>query len=101
MTRALARGALVALLLALVVVPAADARQWAWLGVRIRDLTEQEMEEIAARHGISLAELRQINGINGKKKISTGQALLVPAVAVLVGAVVALLFAKPRAAAAR
>ncbi|HBH03065.1 MAG: hypothetical protein A2W08_06355 [Candidatus Rokubacteria bacterium RBG_16_73_20] len=52
MTRALARGALVALLLALVVVPAADARQWAWLGVRIRDLTEQEMEEIAAKHGL-------------------------------------------------
>jgi serine protease Do len=31
---------------------AADARSWSWLGVRIRDLSEQEMEEIAARHGI-------------------------------------------------
>ena len=31
---------------------AAEARQWSWLGVRIRDLSEQEMEEIAARHGI-------------------------------------------------
>ncbi len=32
---------------------AADAGQWAWLGVRIRDLSsEQEMNEVAARHGI-------------------------------------------------
>src|SRR5438067_10145220 len=31
---------------------AAGERQWSWLGVRIRDLAEQEMEEIAARHGI-------------------------------------------------
>ncbi|OGL01209.1 MAG: hypothetical protein A3I14_03115 [Candidatus Rokubacteria bacterium RIFCSPLOWO2_02_FULL_73_56] len=52
MTRALARRALVGLLAALVLAAAADARPWAWLGVRIRDLTEQEMEEIAARHGI-------------------------------------------------
>src|SRR3989454_6739890 len=34
------------------VATAADVRQWSWLGVRIRDLSEQEMEEIAARHGI-------------------------------------------------
>lgn len=39
--------ALVALL-----VGTGEARPWAWLGVRIRDLTEQEMEEIAGRHGI-------------------------------------------------
>ena len=38
----------------------------------------EKPEKIASRHGISLAELKQINGINGKKKISTGQALLVP-----------------------
>jgi serine protease Do len=31
---------------------AADARPWSWLGVRIRDLSEQEMEEISVRHGI-------------------------------------------------
>ena len=31
---------------------AADARSWSWLGVRIRDLSEQEVEEISARHGI-------------------------------------------------
>ena len=30
----------------------AGARPWAWLGVRIRDLSEQEMDEIAKRHGI-------------------------------------------------
>ena len=30
----------------------ADARSWSWLGVRIRDLSEQEVEEISARHGI-------------------------------------------------
>src|ERR671924_2436349 len=30
----------------------AEARPWSWLGVRIRDLSEQEMEEIASRHGI-------------------------------------------------
>jgi S1-C subfamily serine protease len=43
---------IVALLLVALAASAADARQWAWLGVRIRDLSEQEMEEIAARHGI-------------------------------------------------
>lgn len=36
-------------------------------------------EKIAAKHGITLAELRQINGITGRKKIATGQPLLVPA----------------------
>jgi serine protease Do len=29
-----------------------EARDWAWLGVRIRDLSEPEMEEISKRHGI-------------------------------------------------
>jgi serine protease Do len=29
-----------------------EAKSWAWLGVRIRDLSEQEMEELAARHGM-------------------------------------------------
>jgi len=28
------------------------ARPWAWLGVRIRDLSEQEMDEVTVRHGI-------------------------------------------------
>ena len=31
---------------------AAGERQWSWLGVRIRDLAEQEMEQIAAKHGL-------------------------------------------------
>ena len=43
---------LLGVLLLVGLASAADARQWSWLGVRIRDLSEQEMEEIAARHGI-------------------------------------------------
>lgn len=30
----------------------AQAPKWGWLGVRIRDLTEAEMEELVLRHGI-------------------------------------------------
>jgi serine protease Do len=41
--------ALLALLLAFGTV---EARPWSWLGVRIRDMSEQEMDELAARHGI-------------------------------------------------
>ncbi len=42
-----------ALLLVLAVTASAlDAAQWAWLGVRIRDLSEQEMDEISSRHGL-------------------------------------------------
>jgi serine protease Do len=29
-----------------------EAQPWSWLGVRIRDMSEQEMDEIARRHGI-------------------------------------------------
>ena len=39
-------------LLLLVATAAADARPWSWLGVRIRDLSEQEMDDLAGRHGI-------------------------------------------------
>ena len=49
------RGARVATGLALVLALVAsdvEARPWSWLGVRIRDLSEQEMEEISARHGV-------------------------------------------------
>ncbi len=42
-------GVLVVVLLASAV---AEARAWSWLGVRIRDLSEQEMDELAGRHGI-------------------------------------------------
>jgi S1-C subfamily serine protease len=31
---------------------AESAHRWGWLGVRIRDLSEQEMDEISLRHGI-------------------------------------------------
>lgn len=47
-----ARVWLVALLVLLLAVSAADARPWSWLGVRIRDLSEQEMDDLAGRHGI-------------------------------------------------
>ena len=40
-----------ALLVMTLATPAA-ARPWAWLGVRIRDISEQEMESVAARHGV-------------------------------------------------
>jgi S1-C subfamily serine protease len=47
------RRALVLILLVLTIaVDAAAARPWAWLGVRIRDLSEQEMDEISKAHGI-------------------------------------------------
>ncbi len=43
---------LAALVLLLATAATGETRPWSWLGVRIRDLSEQEMEEIAARHGI-------------------------------------------------
>jgi serine protease Do len=39
-------------LVLLALTGAAEARTWSWLGVRIRDLSEQEMEEVSKRHGI-------------------------------------------------
>jgi serine protease Do len=46
------RGLVLALLALLVAASAVEARPWSWLGVRIRDLSEQEMDELAGRHGI-------------------------------------------------
>ena len=46
------RAFLGALLMVTVAASAVGATQWAWMGVRIRDLSEQEMDEIAKRHGI-------------------------------------------------
>ena len=40
------------LLMLAAIAPVVDAAQWAWLGVRIRDLSEQEMDEISSRHGM-------------------------------------------------
>ncbi|HTO13533.1 MAG TPA: PDZ domain-containing protein [Candidatus Binatia bacterium] len=45
--------ALAVVLLALTLAGAADARAWSWLGVRIRDLSEQEMDELSSRHGLA------------------------------------------------
>jgi serine protease Do len=42
----------IALLLLLLAAATVEAKPWGWLGVRIRDLSEQEMEEISKRHGI-------------------------------------------------
>jgi S1-C subfamily serine protease len=39
-------------LLLLVGAPLAEARGWSWLGVRIRDLSETEMDDLAKQHGI-------------------------------------------------
>ena len=41
-----------ALLGALAAPVAAASARWGWLGVRIRDLSEQEMEEISKRYGL-------------------------------------------------
>ena len=49
---ALVARAVVALVVVLVAAGATDARPWAWLGVRIRDMSEQETDEVSARHGI-------------------------------------------------
>lgn len=38
--------------LALAGAPAEPAARWGWLGVRIRDLSEQEMNDISRRHGL-------------------------------------------------
>ena len=48
------RGFVVLALLLLVPVAPADPAwaAWGWLGVRIRDLSEQEMEEISKKHGL-------------------------------------------------
>ncbi|MBM3358450.1 MAG: LysM peptidoglycan-binding domain-containing protein [Betaproteobacteria bacterium] len=35
-------------------------------------------QKIAAKHGITLAQLKEINGVTGKKTIGAGQTLLVP-----------------------
>ena len=43
---------LAALLIGLLVPPADAATRWGWLGVRIRDLSEQEMEDISKRFGM-------------------------------------------------
>lgn len=46
-------GALALLACLVAAAPGGDAAaRWGWLGVRIRDLSEQEMNEISQRHGI-------------------------------------------------
>ena len=50
MRRGLAVGLLLAAVLA--AAPAGAVPQWGWLGVRIRDLSEQEIDEISQKHGL-------------------------------------------------
>ncbi|HZS34502.1 MAG TPA: hypothetical protein VFC42_14155, partial [Methylomirabilota bacterium] len=40
------------LLVALLPASGGAGEEWGWLGVRIRDLTEQEMEELSAKLGV-------------------------------------------------
>jgi serine protease Do len=44
--------ALLALLLAVMAPAQASWAAWGWLGVRIRDLSEQEMDDISQKHGL-------------------------------------------------
>ena len=46
------RWAAVLALALMLAAPVAEARGWSWLGVRIRDLSETEMDELAKKHGI-------------------------------------------------
>lgn len=51
--RRVARALLLAMVLCLALADAGAATgRWGWLGVRVRDLSEQEMAEISGRHGI-------------------------------------------------
>jgi serine protease Do len=46
------RAAAVTLVALLLAAGVAEARPWSWLGVRIRDLSEQEMDELSKKHGL-------------------------------------------------
>jgi serine protease Do len=47
------RRALAVALLIVTVAGVVDARSMSWLGVRIRDLSEQEMDDLSSRHGLA------------------------------------------------
>jgi len=47
-----ARTVVLALTLLLLVQAGATGAEWGWLGIRIRDLSEREMEELVIKHGI-------------------------------------------------
>ena len=38
----------------------------------------EQTESVAAKHGMSVAELKQVNGMSGSARLKTGQPLLVP-----------------------
>ena len=47
-----------------------------WQAVTLR--RGEKVEKLAAEHGMTLAELKQVNGLSGHKRIVAGQPLLVP-----------------------
>ena len=53
-----------------------DSPLLSWQAVTLR--SGEKVEKVAAQHGMTLAELKQVNGLNHQKKIMTGQPLLVP-----------------------
>ena len=47
-----------------------------WQAVTLRQ--GEKAERVAAQHGMTLAELKQVNGLQNQKRLSVGQPLLVP-----------------------
>ena len=47
-----------------------------WKAVRLRP--GEKVEQVAATHGMTLAELKQVNGLQNQKRLAAGQPLLVP-----------------------
>ena len=47
-----------------------------WQAVRLKP--GEKAEKVAARHGMTLAELKEVNGLPNQRRIVTGQPLLVP-----------------------
>lgn len=47
-----------------------------WKAVRLRP--GEKVERVAAEHGMTLAELKQVNGLQNQKRLAAGQPLLVP-----------------------
>lgn len=47
-----------------------------WKAVRLRP--GEKVEQVAAQHGMTLAELKQVNGLHSQRRVVAGQPLLVP-----------------------
>ena len=53
-----------------------DKPMVSWQAVTLR--RGEKAEKVAAQHGMTLAELKEINGLQGQKRLTAGQPLLVP-----------------------